>query len=217
MIQDEKLNLTVFFRSHDMTQGWPENAYGCAAIQKEIADAINAETGILTIISGSAQIYNNYYQQVEEMLKKYYPRKNYGSGIRGSNGVRSECKYCERTPRIKLEDRFWRMVDKQGDDECWNWRGYKNIKGHGRFSLKANFRYGSFSIGHKNIGAHRMAYILTYGEIPDGIFICHKCNNSSCVNPKHLYPGTQLDNMQDRKIAGHYSHTNYYNRRRNNP
>jgi len=85
MIQDEKLNLTVFFRSHDMTQGWPENAYGMAAIQKEISEGINVEPGILTIISGSAQIYNNYYQQVEEMLKKYKeldlsfkaPRGNY--------------------------------------------------------------------------------------------------------------------------------------------
>jgi len=72
IIQDEKLNLTVFFRSHDMTQGWPENAYGCAAIQEEIAEAIRIQPGILTIISGSAQIYNNYYQQVEKMLEKYY-------------------------------------------------------------------------------------------------------------------------------------------------
>jgi len=72
LIQDEKLNLTVFFRSHDMTQGWPENAYGSAAIQKEISEGIGLEPGILTIISGSAQIYNNYYQQVEDMLKKYY-------------------------------------------------------------------------------------------------------------------------------------------------
>ncbi len=71
IVQDEKLNLMCFFRSHDMTQGWPENAYGCAAIQKEIAEAIGAPTGILTIISGSAQIYNNYYKQVEEMLAKY--------------------------------------------------------------------------------------------------------------------------------------------------
>ena len=72
IVQDEKLNLTVFFRSHDMTQGWPENAYGCSAIQKEIADSIGIEAGILTIMSGSAQIYNNYYQQVDEMLEKYY-------------------------------------------------------------------------------------------------------------------------------------------------
>ncbi len=69
IIQDEKLNLTAFFRSHDMTQGWPENAYGMAAIQNEIAKALGINCGILTIISGSAQIYNNYYQQVEDMLK----------------------------------------------------------------------------------------------------------------------------------------------------
>lgn len=75
IVQDEKLNLMCFFRSHDMTQGWPENAYGCAAIQKEIADAIGVPTGILTIISGSAQIYNNYYKQVEEMLSKYRRHK----------------------------------------------------------------------------------------------------------------------------------------------
>lgn len=71
LVQDEKLNLFIFFRSHDMAQGWPENAYGCAAIQKEIADGIGIEPGILTITSGSAHIYNHYYKQVEEMLKKY--------------------------------------------------------------------------------------------------------------------------------------------------
>lgn len=88
MVQDEKLNLFVFFRSHDMTQGWPENAYGCAAIQKYIADATKTETGTITIVSGSAQIYNNYYKQVEEMLAKHEkklkiddPRGNYLIGI----------------------------------------------------------------------------------------------------------------------------------------
>jgi thymidylate synthase (methanogen type) len=74
IIQDDKLNLTVFFRSHDMTQGWPENAYGCAAIQREIAEGIGIKPGLLIIASGSAQIYSNYYQQVEHMLEKY---KNY--------------------------------------------------------------------------------------------------------------------------------------------
>jgi thymidylate synthase len=71
LVQDERLNLTAFFRSHDMVQGWPENAYGCAAIQKEIADAVGVKTGSLTVISGSAQIYNHYYQQVREMLAKF--------------------------------------------------------------------------------------------------------------------------------------------------
>ena len=71
LVQDDKLNLTVYFRSHDMTQGWPENAYGCAAIQKEIAEGIGIKPGIITIISSSAQIYNTYYKQAEEMLAKF--------------------------------------------------------------------------------------------------------------------------------------------------
>ena len=54
-----------------MAQGWPENAYGLAAIQKTIAEGIDIDTGILTIVSSSAQIYNNYYAQVEAILKKH--------------------------------------------------------------------------------------------------------------------------------------------------
>ncbi len=90
IIQEEKLNLTVFFRSHDMTQGWPENAYGCAAIQNEIAKAIGVESGLLIIISGSAQIYNNYYQQVEEMLKKYASLRKTCSDKRGNYLIKIE-------------------------------------------------------------------------------------------------------------------------------
>lgn len=91
LLQEEKLNLMVFFRSHDMVQGWPENAYGCAAIQKEIAKNIGVEPGLLTIISGSAQIYNNYYQQVEKILKKY-------------DGFRKTCQDKRGNYRIKIED-----------------------------------------------------------------------------------------------------------------
>ncbi len=71
MVVEEKLNLTIHFRSHDMAQGWPENAYGCAAIQKFIAEGVGVEPGILTIISSSAQIYKHYYKQIEETLKKF--------------------------------------------------------------------------------------------------------------------------------------------------
>ena len=85
LVQDEKLNLTTYWRSHDMVQGWPENAYGMAAIQKKIADSIGVDPGILIMISCSAQIYKNYYKQVEDMLEKYRkkelmfddPRGNY--------------------------------------------------------------------------------------------------------------------------------------------
>ncbi len=84
IIQEEKLNLTVFFRSHDMTQGWPENAYGCAAIQEKIAKSIKIKPGLLIIMSGSAQIYNNYYQQIENMLKKYTDLKETCQDKRGN-------------------------------------------------------------------------------------------------------------------------------------
>ncbi len=84
IVQDEKLNLTVFFRSHDMVQGWPENAYGCAAIQKEISDAVGVKPGLLTIMSGSGQIYRHYYQQVKEMLDKYRGREERFDDPRGN-------------------------------------------------------------------------------------------------------------------------------------
>jgi thymidylate synthase len=84
IVQDERLNLTVFFRSHDMVQGWPENAYGCAAIQKEIADAVGVETGILTIMSGSGQIYRHYYQQVRDMLQKFRKPEELFNDARGN-------------------------------------------------------------------------------------------------------------------------------------
>jgi len=90
LVQDEKLNLTVFFRSHDMVQGWPENAYGCAAIQKYIADKIGIDTGILTIISGSAQIYRHYYKQVENMLKKFRKWEECFSDPRGNFVIKVE-------------------------------------------------------------------------------------------------------------------------------
>ncbi len=91
VVQDEKLNLTVFFRSHDMVQGWPENAYGCAALQKEISETVGIKPGIMTIISGSAQIYKHYYQQVREMLERHRkpderfddPRGNFVVEVKG--------------------------------------------------------------------------------------------------------------------------------------
>lgn len=75
IIQGGKLNLTTYWRSHDMAQGWPENAYGIAAIQKEIADSLEIEPGIMTMISSSAQIYKHYYAQIESMLKEYRKSK----------------------------------------------------------------------------------------------------------------------------------------------
>lgn len=93
------------------------------------------------------------------------------------------------------ETLFWSKVDKRGDDECWNWMGSKDTKGYGKFHSREN---------GKNIypGAHRVAYTLTCGKIPSGMFICHHCDNPLCCNPNHLFLGTRKDNIDDMMRKG---------------
>jgi hypothetical protein len=84
-----------------------------------------------------------------------------------------------------LVERFWERVDVRGPDECWPWKAGKNGG------------YGTFWIGAKRVKAHRFAYELVKGPIPAGQKVCHSCDNPSCCNPAHLWPGTDLDNMKD--------------------
>lgn len=73
---------------------------------------------------------------------------------------------------------------------CWEWQGSKRNN------------YASLKQGGKQILVHRLAYKLKNGEISDGLFACHKCNNTVCINPDHIYAGTAKDNYNDMVAAG---------------
>jgi len=83
-----------------------------------------------------------------------------------------------------LVERFWSKVDKTGD--CWFWQACKNQDG-----------YGQISHHGKMLSAHRISWGIVNGPIPDGLNVLHNCDNPPCVNPAHLFLGTNIDNIQD--------------------
>jgi hypothetical protein len=91
---------------------------------------------------------------------------------------------------IPVEKRFWNKVLKHPDG-CWEWVGWVDNQGYG-----CVWRDG----GRSN--AHRVSWNLHFGDIPDKMFVCHKCDNRLCVRPDHLFLGTYLDNIRDRTRKG---------------
>lgn len=94
--------------------------------------------------------------------------------------------------REKHAELFWAKVDRRGDEECWPWTGSKFT----------NNPYGRLRRGARTFKAHRVAWELTHGVIPQEMLVCHRCDNPPCCNPAHLFVGSLADNNRDRHRKG---------------
>lgn len=119
---------------------------------------------------------------------------------------KSGMRYCSRAcsrklialRRTPLSERFWSKVNKNGPrhprlkSKCWVWTGHTHPKGHGMLS----------DWPRKPLYAHRVSWQLRHGEVRNAKHVLHKCDVARCVNPRHLYLGTNLDNIRDRVLHG---------------
>ncbi len=93
---------------------------------------------------------------------------------------------------VSIPDTKWIPEPNTG---CWLWLGLLNPSGYGKFYIKPKYR-----------GAHRVMWEQHNGEIPEGIFVLHRCDTPSCVNPSHLFLGTNKDNLLDASRKGRIAH-----------
>ena len=90
-----------------------------------------------------------------------------------------------------FSERLWEKIRKGNPEECWSWIASKSYKGYGRIGRNGKVRW-----------AHREVYKDKIGSIPDNMCVCHCCDNPSCCNPKHLFLGTNADNVKDKVKKG---------------
>lgn len=139
-----------------------------------------------------------------------------GLAKRHRNARRSDSRDCAGSPVVETDEqrrarefglsrrlsakqlaRFWKRV--QRTESCWIWTGHKAHAGHGQYSVWFKDPECRF-----NFKAHRLVWMLLRNSSPQG-FLCHRCDVPACVNPDHVYEGTQKDNMRDRDERGRHA------------
>jgi hypothetical protein len=111
-------------------------------------------------------------------------------------------KSCSNKDRRRpIDERFWSLVERRGPDECWLWTAATDRYGYGVISESLGSRSQ-----RTQLSTHRLSYELANGPVPDGAYVLHRCDTRACVNPSHLWLGTNVDNMADMAAKGRAMH-----------
>ena len=130
------------------------------------------------------------YETQPQTIRRIMRGENSAAKNDGLQETIDRMKYLRMNKRQDVEERFWDKVDICGEDECWDWTASRSTEG-----------YGWFGFGETIKQAHRVRMILD-GHDVEGMYVNHHCDNPPCVNPKHLYVGTSLDNTRDKQRRG---------------
>jgi hypothetical protein len=134
-------------------------------------------------------LYNGKPTYIIKAIFDYFNKPYNGKIIRTCGNL--NCLNPDHLISPTKEEKFWSNINIGSDEDCWEWK-----------TLSGTSEYGETYFRGKDVRSHRLAWELTYGEIPDNLYVCHHCDNPPCCNPKHLFLGTFQDNIDDREAKG---------------